>query len=377
MANHLLREIAIQSRLDHKNIVQLLAVFFDDENVYLVLELCWRGSLYDQLQRKGRLSEQEAKVYCRQLTSALVFMQEQSVIHRDLKPDNVLLNHKGELKLADWGSSVYAPPPGSTVSEFIGTLDYLAPEMIARRGYSHRVDNWALGVLAYELIVGKAPFSAEGMDETFVKIARADLRFPSDISADARDLIQRLLRKQPAERMPLTDVLRLLERAPASLPIWESSPVDELAMVSAGKPAPSLRVSVSQNLTEVVDEIALAPAGKPAPSLCVSVPQDLTEAFDELALAPADKPAPSLRISVSQDLKEAFEELVPKRASPPMRAKKGSSKWPNPEAIATRQAAAAARRAKAQGERLAALQADHERRELRRERARKFRARER
>ncbi len=128
------------------------------------------------------------------------------MIHRDIKPENLLLGLKGELKIADFGWSVHAPNARRTT--LCGTLDYLPPEMIEGRDHDHTVDIWCLGVLCYEFLVGNPPFEAEGHSETYRRISKVDLKFPSHVSAEAKDLIQRLLVHDPKKRMPLQQVLQ-------------------------------------------------------------------------------------------------------------------------------------------------------------------------
>jgi len=142
--------------------------------------------------------------YVASLADALHYCHSKHVIHRDIKPENLLLGYRGEVKISDFGWSVHAPSSRRTT--LCGTLDYLPPEMIENKDHDHTVDIWALGVLAYELCVGKPPFEAEGHSETYRRIVRVDLAFPSHVSEEARDFISRLLRKEPRARMPLDRV---------------------------------------------------------------------------------------------------------------------------------------------------------------------------
>ena len=111
---------------------------------------------------------------------------------------------QGEIKIADFGWSVHAPSSRRTT--LCGTLDYLPPEMIENKDHDYTVDIWALGVLAYEFLVGSPPFDTESHSETYRRIVKVDLQFPSYVSAEARDFISRLLRKEPRSRMPLDQV---------------------------------------------------------------------------------------------------------------------------------------------------------------------------
>ena len=126
------------------------------------------------------------------------------MIHRDIKPENLLVDSKGEVKIADFGWSVHAP--SSKRHTLCGTLDYLPPEMVEGHAHDKSVDIWSLGVLAYEFLVGSPPFEAQGHSETYRRIAKVDLKFPPFVSAGARDLISKLLVKDPKQRLSLAEV---------------------------------------------------------------------------------------------------------------------------------------------------------------------------
>jgi hypothetical protein len=119
-------------------------------------------------------------------------------------PPQTRARAQGDLKIADFGWSVHAPSSRRTT--LCGTLDYLPPEMIENKDHDHSVDIWALGVLAYEFLCGSPPFEAEGHSETYRRITKVDLVFPPHVSPEARDLISRLLRKEPKTRMALERV---------------------------------------------------------------------------------------------------------------------------------------------------------------------------
>lgn len=141
-----------------------------------------------------------------QLSRALRYCHSKHVIHRDIKPENLLVGYKGELKIADFGWSVHAP--SSRRRTLCGTLDYLPPEMVEGKDHNYQVDVWALGVLAYELLVGQPPFDAPGNTQTYRRIVKVDLRFPAHVSDAARDFVQRLLKKDPSQRLSLSSVPR-------------------------------------------------------------------------------------------------------------------------------------------------------------------------
>jgi|Transcript_57271 serine/threonine protein kinase len=202
--HQLRREIEIQAHLRHPNILRLYGYFFDERRVYLILEFAAKGELYKELQKCEKFDERRSATYIKALAAALEYCHKKHVIHRDIKPENLLLDLKGTLKIADFGWSVHAPNKRRTT--LCGTLDYLPPEMVEGKEHDNMVDVWSLGVLMYEFLVGRPPFEAERHDETYKKIIKVDLQFPSHVSKEARDLISKLLKKDTNERLSLKEV---------------------------------------------------------------------------------------------------------------------------------------------------------------------------
>lgn len=202
--HQLRREIEIQSHLRHLNILRLYGFFWDQKRVYLILEYAAQGELYRKLQKVERFSERKAAEYTLQMASALSYCHSKNVIHRDIKPENLLLGINGDIKIADFGWSVHAP--SSRRKTLCGTPDYLSPEMIKGKEHNHAVDIWALGILLYEFIVGSPPFEADEIKETYRRIVHSQVKFPDYVSASARDLINKMLRKNPAKRIELKKV---------------------------------------------------------------------------------------------------------------------------------------------------------------------------
>ncbi|XP_029780568.1 aurora kinase C [Suricata suricatta] len=204
LEHQLRREIEIQAHLQHPNILRLYNYFHDASRVYLILEYAPRGELYKELQKSSTLDEQHTATIMEELADALTYCHEKKVIHRDIKPENLLLGLRGEVKIADFGWSVH------TLSlrrkTMCGTLDYLSPEMIERKTYNEKVDLWCIGVLCYELLVGSPPFESPSYSETYRRILQVDMRFPPSIPLGARDLISKLLRYEPSERLPLAQI---------------------------------------------------------------------------------------------------------------------------------------------------------------------------
>jgi len=205
--HQLRREIEIQSHLRHPNVLRMFGYFYDETRVYLILEYAPRGEMYKIMQRapNGCFDEVKSAQYVRQLADALQYCHSKKVIHRDIKPENLLLDLKGNLKIADFGWSVHAP--SSRRGTMCGTLDYLPPEMIEGDYHDEKVDLWSLGVLCYEFLAGKPPFETESHNATYARITKVDIKWPRHFTKGACDLISKLLRKNPSDRLPLSQVL--------------------------------------------------------------------------------------------------------------------------------------------------------------------------
>ncbi|CAI6337131.1 unnamed protein product [Periconia digitata] len=198
------REIEIQSHLAHPNILRLFGHFHDQKRVFLILEFAGKGELYKHLRREQRFPEWKASQYIAQMVAALKYLHKKHVMHRDIKPENILVGIHGEIKISDFGWSVHAP--NNRRKTMCGTLDYLPPEMIVGQGtYSEKIDLWSLGVLTYEFLCGEAPFE-DTQTMTHRRIARGDYKVPSYVSAEAKDLIQRLLVLDPEKRISLVEI---------------------------------------------------------------------------------------------------------------------------------------------------------------------------
>jgi len=177
--------------------------------VFLILEYAAGGELYSELQAQCHFTPKQAAIYIAQLAEALHYCHKKHVIHRDIKPENLLVGLKGELKIADFGWSVHDSKleVGSRRETLCGTLDYLPPEMLEQQQYDANVDIWSLGVLLYEFLVGTPPFEMEDQVETCKLIRAVKLSIPADVPEGAKDLVMKLLVRDPAQRLSLKGVL--------------------------------------------------------------------------------------------------------------------------------------------------------------------------
>ncbi|CAG9864430.1 unnamed protein product [Phyllotreta striolata] len=202
-----IREIDIQAHLIHPNILRLYEYFHDESRIYMILEFAPKGSVYSKLLEcpNKRFSEGVAGVYVAQIADALHYCHSKKVIHRDIKPGNLLLGQNEEIKLADFGWSVHGP--SSRRSTQCGTLDYLSPEVVLGKTYNEKVDLWSLGVVCYEFLTGKTPFDCSNSHGICKKISKGQFSVPSFVSNEAKDLIRKLIVLEPDSRLDSIGVL--------------------------------------------------------------------------------------------------------------------------------------------------------------------------
>ncbi|KAJ3271761.1 hypothetical protein HDV01_006369 [Terramyces sp. JEL0728] len=170
----------------------------DVKNVYLLLEFVIGGEMFSHLRRAGRFSNEMTKFYASEITLALVYLHNMDIIYRDLKPENLLLDHQGHIKIADFGFAKIVPDRTWTLC---GTPEYLAPEIIQSRGHGKAVDWWALGILIFEMLAGYPPFFDDNPFGIYEKILAGKIVFPPHFHADARDLIKRFLTADLTNRL--------------------------------------------------------------------------------------------------------------------------------------------------------------------------------
>mmetsp|Transcript_3983 Transcript_3983/g.9353 ORF Transcript_3983/g.9353 Transcript_3983/m.9353 type:complete len:433 (-) Transcript_3983:322-1620(-) len=204
------REIGILRSLRHPFIVQMHFDFRDHTHVYLGMEFAEGGGMFDLLSKSGKFSLEVSAQYFYEVCDALEYLhtRPEKVIHRDIKPENILLDKEGHVKLADFGWSNKMEQNAAFRATFCGTPDYLAPEMIRGEGHNESLDMWEMGVLLYEMTVGKSPFGSPSQETTCRLILRCDLRFPSGMNPDAQDLIKGLCKLRPDERLTAAQAKR-------------------------------------------------------------------------------------------------------------------------------------------------------------------------
>ena len=204
------REIEIMYKLNHPNICKLYSHFEDNNYCYFLLQYIPKGSAYDIIPKNGKKQKNVKLVasVMKDLISAIYYLHNMNppIIHRDIKPENILLDENSKAYLTDFGWSNYIRNNRSR-STICGTPLYLPPEMVTESGHNEKADIWCIGVLLFELMTGKVPF--DGNDYTTVKcnIMKLNISWPSDIDPEVKDLISKILKKNPNDRLSIEKIL--------------------------------------------------------------------------------------------------------------------------------------------------------------------------
>ncbi|KAL9077403.1 MAG: hypothetical protein Q9161_000248 [Pseudevernia consocians] len=186
----------------HPFVVKLYYAFQDHEKLYLILEYAQGGELFEHLRTERMFPEETAAFYMAEMVLALEHLHHTvGVVYRDLKPENCLLDSEGHLLLTDFGLSKEAVDGEHRCRSMTGTVEYMAPEVIQMQNYGTAVDWWSFGILGFDLLTGSSPFRANNDMKIREKIVKAKLVLPYFLSPDAKDLLTRLLRKEPKKRL--------------------------------------------------------------------------------------------------------------------------------------------------------------------------------
>ncbi|KAG0254232.1 hypothetical protein BG011_005879 [Mortierella polycephala] len=204
---NIIQERRLLEEVESPLICNLRYAFQDDENLFMVLDLMLGGDLRFHLERAGPMREDVVRFYVAELILALDALHSRRIIHRDLKPDNVLLDEHGHAHLTDFNIAVYYNPSKPLMS-IAGSMAYMAPEVLARKGYLESVDWWSLGVVMFELLFGKRPFRGKSNDLLTASILRDPLPFPENVhtmvSAPCLDVVSRLCERNISKRLGCT-----------------------------------------------------------------------------------------------------------------------------------------------------------------------------
>uniref|UniRef100_A0A5K3FAE6 non-specific serine/threonine protein kinase n=1 Tax=Mesocestoides corti TaxID=53468 RepID=A0A5K3FAE6_MESCO len=185
----------------HPFMTQLKYSFTTRDHIFFVMEYCNGGELFFHLSRERVFSEQRTQFYAAEITCALGYLHSQNIVYRDLKLENLLLDKDGHIKITDFGLCKEDIGFGSTTKTFCGTPEYLAPELLLDNDYGRSVDWWSLGVVMYEMMCGRLPFYSNEHEILFELILQENVKVPENLSPVARDILIRLLMKDPSARL--------------------------------------------------------------------------------------------------------------------------------------------------------------------------------
>ncbi len=210
---------------EHPGIVRLYYTFQDERSLYFVLDLASSGELLGVLKKLGSFDIECTQFYGAQILDSVAYMHSRGIIHRDLKPENVLLDRNMHTKITDFGTAKILPDPAASGSgldvvpgspidgadndranSFVGTAEYVSPELLNRSNACKASDLWAFGCIIYQLLAGRPPFKAANEYLTFQKILSLKYSFPDGFPPAARDLVERLLVLEPANRLPIEHI---------------------------------------------------------------------------------------------------------------------------------------------------------------------------
>ncbi|CAI5455164.1 unnamed protein product [Caenorhabditis angaria] len=246
----------------HPFLVSLHYSFQNKDKLYFVLDHLNGGELFSHLQREKHFSESRSRFYAAEIACALGYLHEKNIIYRDLKPENLLLDDKGYLVLADFGLCKEGMIGGKTTVTFCGTPEYLAPEIVLKKPYDKTVDWWCLGSVLYEMIFGLPPFYSKDHNEMYDRIVNQPLRLKHSISVPCSELITGLLQKDRTKRLGNKNDFKDIKDHPFFLPVdWDRLLNRELKAPFIPKVKNQMDVSqISKEFVDIqIDPSSLAP----------------------------------------------------------------------------------------------------------------------
>ncbi|CBY08321.1 unnamed protein product [Oikopleura dioica] len=288
------QEIKIHRELSHKNIVKFFASFQDDRFVFIILEICKKKSLMELHKRRGHITEPETRYYMFQLCEGILYLHQRNIIHRDLKLGNIFLSEEMTIKIGDMGLATQLEYASQRRRTLCGTPNYIAPEILVKKGHSLEVDIWSTGCIMYTLLVGKPPFETCSLKETYSKIKKCEYTIPEDkVGPSACSLITQMLSSMP-ERRPKID--QILEH-------------DFIKVGYMPKRLPSSALSCPPRLTE--EQMSFSVTRQPMISIAKDNEEEIMQpVIKKTSLAPPDDVRAQEQANGMRDLKTLLNMLT-------------------------------------------------------------------
>jgi len=195
------RERQILELMDFPFIIKLKYAFQNEHKLYLIMDYCPGGELFFHIQRVERFNEEAVKFYAAQITLAINHLHENNIIYRDLKPENVLIDKDGYIKITDFGLSKRNITDNHSANSFCGTPEYLAPEIVENKGHGKAVDWWSLGAIIYEMLTGLPPFYSKDKEKLFNNIKTGNIKYPNYIGKSTVEFLSALFSHDPDKRL--------------------------------------------------------------------------------------------------------------------------------------------------------------------------------
>uniref|UniRef100_F6XLX0 Serine/threonine-protein kinase PLK4 n=1 Tax=Ciona intestinalis TaxID=7719 RepID=F6XLX0_CIOIN len=208
MVSRVRSEVEIHAQLKHPSILELHHCFEDADHVYLILELCMKGELNRFLKSQGNsLCEQQVREFMVQIVEGMLYLHAHGILHRDITLANMLLDDNCHIKIADFGLATRLALPTDKHFTMCGTPNFISPEIATRSAHGLESDVWSLGCMFYTFLVGVPPFDTDAVKSTLNRVVLGNFTIPENISQQASDLITKMLRKDPQDRISLSAVL--------------------------------------------------------------------------------------------------------------------------------------------------------------------------
>jgi len=206
---HTKAEKNILQKLVHPFLVNLHYSFQTPEKLYFIMDYVNGGELFFHLQQEEKFPEERVRFYGAEICLGLEYLHSSGVLYRDLKPENILLTNAGHICLTDFGISKEGlESDDARTATFCGTPEYLAPEVLAGKGYGKAVDWWSFGTLIFEMLTGLPPFYSQDVQQMYSKIMNEELVVPDTVSADAKSIVIKLLERDPEKRLKEPDQIK-------------------------------------------------------------------------------------------------------------------------------------------------------------------------